>query len=61
MARDVIRTTEAPSAPAYSQAVRAAGLIFVAGQGPFDPATGAVVGETIQEQLVDELALERRW
>ena len=50
MARDVIRTTDAPSAPAYSQAVRAAGLIFVAGQGPFDPATGAVLGETIQEQ-----------
>lgn len=25
------------------------GFVFVAGQGPFDPATGDVVGETIQE------------
>lgn len=24
--------------------------MFVSGQGPFDPATGKVVGETIQEQ-----------
>jgi len=24
--------------------------VFVAGQGPFDPATGAVIGKTIQEQ-----------
>jgi 2-iminobutanoate/2-iminopropanoate deaminase len=34
----------------YSQAVTAAGLVFVSGQGPFDPATGRIVGETIQEQ-----------
>jgi len=24
--------------------------VFVSGQGPFDPATGALVGDTIQEQ-----------
>ena len=48
---DIIRTADAPSPPAaYSQAVRAAGLIFVSGQGPFDPVTGKVVGLTIQEQ-----------
>jgi 2-iminobutanoate/2-iminopropanoate deaminase len=34
----------------FSQAVVAAGLVFVSGQGPFDPATGAIVGTTIQEQ-----------
>ena len=34
----------------YSQAVIAGGLVFVAGQGPFDPETGAIVGGTIQEQ-----------
>jgi 2-iminobutanoate/2-iminopropanoate deaminase len=34
----------------YSQAVRAAGLIFVSGTGPYDPKSGAVVGTTIQEQ-----------
>jgi 2-iminobutanoate/2-iminopropanoate deaminase len=51
MSREIIRTPKAPSPPAtYSQAVKAAGLIFVSGTGPFDPATGEVVGDTIQEQ-----------
>jgi 2-iminobutanoate/2-iminopropanoate deaminase len=51
MAREIIRTTNAPaSPPAYSQAVRAAGLVFVSGTGPHNPETGKVVGETIQEQ-----------
>jgi 2-iminobutanoate/2-iminopropanoate deaminase len=34
----------------YSQAVVAGGLVFVSGQGPFDPTDGSVVGSTIQEQ-----------
>jgi 2-iminobutanoate/2-iminopropanoate deaminase len=34
----------------YSQATKAAGLVFVSGQGPYDPATGLPRGETIQEQ-----------
>jgi 2-iminobutanoate/2-iminopropanoate deaminase len=51
MAKSIIHTDNAPKAPAgYSQAVKASGFVFVAGQGPFDPATGEVVGETIQEQ-----------
>jgi 2-iminobutanoate/2-iminopropanoate deaminase len=50
MARQVIRTDQAPQAPSYSQAVKTAGLVFVAGQGQFDPSTGEVCGETIQEQ-----------
>jgi 2-iminobutanoate/2-iminopropanoate deaminase len=51
MARDIIFTTEAAKPPAsYSQAVRAAGLVFLSGTAPHDPVTGAVVGETIQEQ-----------
>ena len=54
MAR-IISTDAAPTGSAagpypYSQAVVAAGLVFVSGQGPIDPATGQVVGETIQEQ-----------
>ena len=50
MPREIIHTDKAPQPPAsYSQAVKAGGLIFVSGQGPFDPATGEVVGETIQE------------
>ena len=51
MAKRIIHTDKAPRPPAgYSQAVKAGNFIFVAGQGPFDAATGAVVGETIQEQ-----------
>ena len=51
MARDVIRTPNAPAPPpTYSQAVRAAGLVFVSGTGPHDPATGKIAGETVQEQ-----------
>ena len=49
MARDIIRTANAPSLPTYSQAVRAAGLVFVSGTGPHDPRTGKIV-DTIQEQ-----------
>ncbi len=51
MAKEIVYTDQAPRpSAAYSQAVRAAGLVFVAGQGPYDPRTGAVVGETIEEQ-----------
>ena len=51
MARDIIFTTKAAKPPAsYSQAVRAAGLIFLSGTAPHDPQTGTVVGATIQEQ-----------
>ena len=49
--RDVIRTdAAAKSPPTYSQAVRAGGLVFVSGTGPYDAETGAIVGETVQEQ-----------
>jgi 2-iminobutanoate/2-iminopropanoate deaminase len=55
MSREIVNTPDAPGSATYgsfpySQAVKAAGLVFVSGQGPFDPATGKVVGETIQEQ-----------
>lgn len=50
MGRKVIRTDEAPANPAYSQAVKCSGLVFVSGTAPTDPATGAIVGETIQAQ-----------
>ena len=51
MSKEIIHTNEAPRPPAsYSQAVKAAGLVFVSGQGPFDAKTGEVVGATIQEQ-----------
>ena len=50
MAKVIVKTDEAPKSPAYSQAVKAGGLVFVSGQGPFDPVTGEIVGTTIQEQ-----------
>jgi 2-iminobutanoate/2-iminopropanoate deaminase len=51
MPRQIIRAPDAPQAPAtYSQAVKAAGLVFVSGTGPYDPASGAVCGDSIQEQ-----------
>jgi 2-iminobutanoate/2-iminopropanoate deaminase len=49
--RQIIFTSNAAKPPAtYSQAVRAAGLIFVSGTAPQDPQTGAIVGTTVQEQ-----------
>lgn len=35
---------------AYSPCLRAGDFIFVAGQGPVNPATGQIVGDTIEEQ-----------
>lgn len=52
MPRDIISTPRAARPPpTYSQAVRAGGLVFVSGTGPHDPATGAISGATIQEQV----------
>jgi 2-iminobutanoate/2-iminopropanoate deaminase len=50
MPRQTVSTDDAPKSASYSQAVAAAGLVFVSGQAPFDPATGDLVGATIQEQ-----------
>ncbi|MGP8010079.1 MAG: RidA family protein [Acidimicrobiales bacterium] len=50
MTRDIIETDAAPSSPLYSQAVRAAGLIFVSGQIGQDPSTGKLAGPTVREQ-----------
>ena len=46
-----ISTDKAPAAIGpYSQAVVVGNLVFTSGQIPLDPETGAVVGETIEEQ-----------
>lgn len=51
MAKEIVSTSAAPGGLAgYSQAIRANGFVYVSGQGPFDPETGDVVGETIEEQ-----------
>ena len=47
----VITTAAAPSAIGpYSQAIEANGFVFVSGQLPLDPATGALVDRGIAEQ-----------
>ena len=51
MSRKIVFTDQAAKPPAtYSQAVKAAGLVFVSGTAPVDPATGAFKGTTVQEQ-----------
>ena len=51
MTRQIVFTLKAAKPPAtYSQAVKAAGLVFVSGTAPQDPATGTIKGTTIQEQ-----------
>jgi 2-iminobutanoate/2-iminopropanoate deaminase len=51
LSKEIISTDKAPkSLAAYSQGVKSGGFVFVAGQGPFNPVTGEVVGQTIQEQ-----------
>lgn len=49
--RTVVATDKAPAAVGpYSQAIRAGGLVFTAGQIAMDPATGRLVGGDIQAQ-----------
>src|SRR5262245_32269456 len=51
MPRRIVSSAKAPKSPAtYSQAVKAAGLVFVSGTSPHDPATGTIRATTIQEQ-----------
>jgi 2-iminobutanoate/2-iminopropanoate deaminase len=49
--RQIVFTTKAAKPPpTYSQAVKAAGLVFVSGTAPTDALTGVIKGATIQEQ-----------
>jgi 2-iminobutanoate/2-iminopropanoate deaminase len=51
MTKRIVVTEKAPKTPAtHSQAVVAAGLVFVSGTFPLDPLTGKIAGTTIQEQ-----------
>ena len=51
MSRQIVFTPKAAIPPAtYSQAVKAAGLVFVSGTAPNDPVTSQIKGATIQEQ-----------
>lgn len=56
--KSVVQTENAPApfrgAP-YSQAIRVGDLVFASGQLALRPGTGALVGETIQEQTEQAL------
>ena len=60
MAKYVIQSKKgAPPRGAYSQGWRAGDFIFVTGTGPSDPATGEIVGDTIEkqtEQTIDNIS-----
>lgn len=52
----IIHTDKAPAAIGpYSQAVKAGNMLFVSGQIPIDPATGAFAGEDIVTQTRQSL------
>jgi 2-iminobutanoate/2-iminopropanoate deaminase len=53
--RGIVSTEDAPVSPYYSQAVKAAGLIFVSGQAGQDPKTGQFAGPSIREQTHQSL------
>ena len=51
MSKKIIQSADAPAPIGpYSQAVQAGNMLFVSGQVPIDPATGAVVQTNISEE-----------
>ncbi|TDC97624.1 Rid family hydrolase [Actinomadura sp. 7K507] len=56
MAKQPITTDRAPSpAGGYSQGIVAGGMVYTAGLGPQDPATGKIQGDTVEEQTAQVL------
>lgn len=54
--KQVIHTDSAPAAIGpYSQAIQIGGLLFVSGQVPIDPSTGAIVEGDIKAQAQQSL------
>jgi 2-iminobutanoate/2-iminopropanoate deaminase len=56
MAREIIRTDQAPTSPLYAQGVRAGDTVHVSGMVGIDAATGRLAGPTIQEQTRQAIA-----
>jgi 2-iminobutanoate/2-iminopropanoate deaminase len=56
MSRQVIRTSDAPTSPLFSQAIKAGSTIYLSGIASLDPRTNQLVGSTIQEQTQQALA-----
>lgn len=49
--KEIIKTENAPVAIGpYSQGIKAGGFLFISGQLPLDPATGALAGPDIETQ-----------
>ena len=53
--QQITTTSGATPMGAYSQGLRAGDFIFVSGQGPLDPETGKIIGDTIEEQTARTL------
>ena len=51
MKKEIVNTKDAPAALGpYSQAIKAADLVFISGQIPLDPASGEIAGDSIEAQ-----------
>lgn len=55
MAHRLITTEDAPRSPLYAQGVRVGSQIWVSGMTGTDPASGRMVGPTIQQQTAQAL------
>lgn len=56
MTFEIVDTDQAPAAIGpYSQAVKAAGMLYVSGQIPLDPATGQIQGDDFPTQTTQVL------
>jgi 2-iminobutanoate/2-iminopropanoate deaminase len=56
MPREIITTPDAPQSPLYSQGVRAGHQVYVSGMVGIDVQTGALAGDSIQDQTRQALA-----
>ncbi|NUT70915.1 RidA family protein [Pseudarthrobacter sp. C4D7] len=56
MTREVIKSTNAPGSPLFSQGVKAGPFVFVSGIVGIDPSSGHTAGDGIQAQTRQALA-----
>ena len=60
MSKTIHSSNAAQPVAAYSQAVEAGDLLFVSGQIPLDPATGALISETIESATAQSISNVQR-
>ena len=60
MSKTIHSSNAAQPVAAYSQAVEAGDLLFVSGQIPLDPATGALISETIESANAQSISNVQR-